>query len=89
MGSIVGDSPPTQGARRFLLAAGTASYESAPDAPLAGVPSDVDAVVDLFTRKLGYQRVLLDEGGDDIDLTVGDIRRGFEPVVAFRRQVAQ
>ncbi len=43
---------------RFLIAAGTADYSYLPDDPLPSVRGDLDRIVDLFTRTLGYQYVL-------------------------------
>src|SRR5262245_26451713 len=45
--------------RRFLIAAGTARYQHFDAADqLPSAPDEVRRIVKLFTRKLGYQRVL-------------------------------
>ena len=56
------DEPDRQG-RRFLIAAGTARYKHLPDdAQLPSVSEDIRLIVDLFTKKLGYERVLPELG---------------------------
>lgn len=49
-------------ARRFLIAAGTADYSYLPESALPSVRVDLRRIVDLFTQKLGYQRVLSELG---------------------------
>ncbi|HEX5301374.1 MAG TPA: caspase family protein [Streptosporangiaceae bacterium] len=49
------------GQRRWLIAAGTAQYDSLPeDDWLPSVPADLEQVTDLFCGQLGYQRALAD-----------------------------
>ena len=49
------------GRRRWLIAAGTAQYDSLPeDDWLPSVPADLEQVTDLFCGQLGYQRALAD-----------------------------
>src|SRR6266542_1798430 len=45
------------GARHFLIATGTAHYATMPDQNLPSVATDLDKIVDVLTRQLGYQRV--------------------------------
>jgi len=49
--------------RRFLIAAGTARYAQLPEnAQLPSVQDDIRRLVDLFTRRLGYQLILPELG---------------------------
>ena len=58
------DSGPA-GGRRLLIAAGTARYRRLDEkAQLPGVVDEVDRVVDVFVRRLGYRRELEDIGRD-------------------------
>jgi uncharacterized caspase-like protein len=51
--------------RRFLIAAGTARYDYLPKkAQLPAVEDDLRLIVEIFTRKLGYKRVLHDLGNN-------------------------
>lgn len=60
--------------RRFLIAAGTACYQNLPeDEQLPGVEEAVRLVAELFTGKLGYERVLPDLS---VSPTADQLRRG-------------
>ena len=65
---------PDRQERRFLIAAGTARYAHLPDdAQLPSVRDDLRFIVKVFTKKLGYERVLPKLGNNP---TSDTLRRG-------------
>jgi ABC transporter substrate binding protein len=61
---------------RFLIAAGVGSYPAlGKDQQLPSVPEDIRLIVDLFTRRLGYRRVLAGVGADP---TAESLRRALD-----------
>ncbi len=72
--------------RRFLIAAGTAEYDFLePESWLPEVKEAVRSVAELFTKKLGYERVLPGLGESP---TVGELREGLSNWFAAKERQA-